>query len=120
MNVEQSSENEVPNEEYIYSYDPKKGLKLDFEDSDKKNLKYVLENYETKNSLMLKNEINFSIDGILNDNEKAKYDLKCDKLIKKEEEFVNLMNKYNLLIKEVNDLKNKATIISDKTRDEDK
>ena len=30
------------------------------------------------------------------------------------------MNKYNLLIKEVNDLKNKATIISDKTRDEDK
>jgi hypothetical protein len=30
------------------------------------------------------------------------------------------MNKYNLLIKEVNDLKNKGTIISDKTRDEDK
>jgi hypothetical protein len=30
------------------------------------------------------------------------------------------MNKYNLLIKEVNDLKNKATIISHKTRDEDK
>ena len=52
---------------------------------------------------MLKNEINFSIDGVLNDNEKAKYDLKCD---------VNLMNKYNL--------KDKATIISDKTRDEDK
>ena len=30
------------------------------------------------------------------------------------------MNKYNLLIKEVNDLKDKATIISDKTRDEGK
>ena len=69
---------------------------------------------------MLKNEINISINGILNDNEKAKYDLKCDELIKKEEEFINLMNKYNFLIKEMNDLKNKATIISDKTRDEDK
>ena len=126
LNIEQSSdnadnaENEVPNEEYIYSYDPKNGLKLDFEDDGKKNLQYVFENYEPENALILKNEINFSIDGILKDNEKTKYDLKCDELIKKEEEYVNLMNKYNLLVKEMNDLKNKATVTSDKTRDEEK
>ena len=126
LNIEQISDNpdnpdnEVPNEEYIYSYDPKNGLKLDFEDSGKKNLQYVFENYEPENALILKNEINFSIDGILNDNEKTKYDLKCDELIKKEEEYDNLMNKYNLLLKEINDLKNKATITSDKTRDEEK
>ena len=59
---------------------------------------------------MLQNEINFSIDGILNDNEKAKFDLKCDELIKKEKEFINLMNKYILSIKEMNNLKTRLLL----------
>ena len=102
INVEQSSDNEIPNEEYIYSYDPKNGMKIDYENSGKKNLKHYFENYSIEYPLMFQNEINFSIDGTFNDKEKAKYDLKCNELNKKEEEFINLMNKYNLLIKKMN------------------
>ena len=120
INVEQSSDNEIPNEEYIYSYDPKNGMKIDYENSGKKNLRHYFENYSIEYPLMFQNEINFSIDGTFNNKEKTKYDLKCNELNKKEEELINLMNKYNLLIKEMNDLKNKATITSDRTRDEDK
>ena len=117
--MEPSSENEIPNEEYIYCYDPKKGIKLELGNSSKKEIKSFFDCYFIDSKLIFQKEINLYINGISNI-EKLKYDLKYNELVKKEEEYDNLMNKYNLLLKEINDLKNKNTISSDHTREEEK
>ena len=103
--LEQSSDVEVPNEDYVYFYEPNKDLKLEMGN----NSKGELENTFMDNKLIFKNEINFSVDGL----DKKKYDLKYSELLQNEEKYKNLLIKYNALLKELDDLKSKNIASSD-------
>ena len=103
--LEQSSDVEVPNEDYVYFYEPNRDLKLEMGNSNKGDI----ENTFMDNKLIFKNEINFSVDGI----DKKKDDLKYNEWIQNEEKYNNLLIKYNALLKELDELKNKNIASSD-------
>ena len=112
---EQSSDKDINNEEYIYFYEPKK----DCCNSSKREIKKLFDCIKPQNKLIFKSEICFMINGIGN-KEKIKYELKCKELIEKEEKYDKLINNYNALLKELNDLKNKNTITSELTRSDER
>ena len=113
--MEQSSDTDLQNEEYVYFYEPKKELKLELGNSNKREIKSIYANNFMENKLIFSNQINFSIDRRI-DESKIKYNMKYLELIKKEELYNKLINKYNKLIKELNELKNKNIINSEKER----
>ena len=117
--LEQSSDTDRQNDEYVYFYEPKKGLRLELGNSSKREIKSIFENVFMDSKLVPKNEIDFSIDDFI-DEDKMKYNLKYKDLIKKEELYDNLIIKYNLLLKELTEIKNKNTISSDSGKGEEK
>ena len=115
---EQSSEKDN-NEEYIYFYEPKKELKYELCNSSKREIKCLFDGIFMENKLKIKDEIDFMINGIGNE-EKSKYELKIKELAEKEEKYDKLISSYNSLLKELNDIKNKNTINSELTRSDEK
>ena len=115
---EQSSEKDN-NEEYIYFYEPKKELKYELCNSSKREIKCLFDGIFMENKLKIKSEIDFVINGVGN-KEKEKYELKIKELTEKEEKYDKLISNYNLLLKELNDIKNKNTINSELTRSDEK
>ena len=117
--IEPSSDTENQNDEFVYFYEPKKEMRLELGNSSKKEIKNIFENTFVENKLMLRNEIELSIEG-MSDGDKIRYNLKYMDLLKKEELYNNLIVKYDLLLKELNEIKNKNTISSDSGKSEDK
>ena len=105
VNLEQSSDVEVPNEDYVYFYEPNKDLKLEKGNSSKGELENNFNDYK----LIFKNEISFSVVGI----DKKKDELKYNEWVQNEEKYNNLLIKYNELIKELDELKGKNIFSSD-------
>ena len=105
VNLEQSSDVEVPNEDYVYFYEPNKDLKLEKGNSSKGELENNFNDYK----LIFKNEISFSVVGI----DKKKDELKYNEWVQNEEKYNNLLIKYNELIKELDELKSKNIFSSD-------
>ena len=117
--LEQSSDTDIQNEEYVYFYEPKQELRLELGNSGKREIKSICETNCMENKLILCNQINFSIDSRV-DEDKMKYNLKYKELIKKEELYNKLINKYNKLIKELNEIKTKNSISSDSVKSDEK
>ena len=117
--LEQNSDSDIPNDEYVYFYEPNKELRLELGNSSKREIKNIFEYIFTENKLIFWNEINFTIDGQISE-DKIKFNTKYKDLIKKEENYDKLINKYNILLKELNELKNKNTISSESVRGEEK
>ena len=114
---ESNTDSDIQKEEYVHLYDPNKDLKLDLENSSKREIKNIFENnYFTDNKLIIWGEINFSIDKQINEH---KNKLNYKDLIEKGEKYDKLINEYNILLKELNELKNKNTINSASIRGEE-
>ena len=112
--LEKNSDSDIPNDENAYFYHPNKELKLD---SNKREIKNYCENSFTDNKLIRWKEINFAIEKQINED---KNNIKDKDLIEKGEKYDKLVYEYNVLLKELNELKNKITISSGSIKSEEK
>lgn len=117
--MEQNSDSDIQNEEYVYFYEPNKEIRLELGNSSKREIKNIFVNNFPENKLILSKEISFSFDNII-DEEKKRNDSKYKDLIKKGEEYDILLNKYNALLNELNELKNKTTNINENGKNKEK
>ena len=117
--MEQNSDSDIQNEEYVYFYEPNKEIRLELGNSSKREIKNIFVNNFPENKLILSKEISFSFDNII-DEEKKRNDSKYQDLIKKGEEYDILLNKYNELLNELNELKNKTTNINENGKNKEK